>query len=431
MGSATVLLIGSGGREHALAWQLARSSRVGRILVAPGNGGTASQSKCSNVPIDVLDIDALLELAETERVDLTMVGPEAPLVAGIVDRFESAGHRIFGPSAKAARLEGSKSFAKAFFTRHGIPSARSESFEELEAANAYLKTLDHPPVIKASGLAAGKGVIVCEDFDEARSSLREMLVNRRFGDAGAEVLIEERLEGPELSVLAFCAGETLRLMPAAQDHKRIGEGDRGPNTGGMGAFAPSPLASAPLISEIEETILRPTLAGMVAEGTPYTGVLYAGLMLTSEGPRVLEYNCRFGDPETQAILPLLQSDLYSILEAALDESLERVEISWTEGACVSVVMASAGYPESYSTGHPISGLDRLENANVHVFHAGTALDEDRTVSAGGRVLAVSAVDDTLDSAGGLAYSAISQIAFEGATFRRDIGPRRNPVSDSA
>ena len=308
-----VLLIGNGGREHALAWKLSQSPQVERILVAPGNGGTAHTPKTTNVDVAGDDLDGLVALAQREGIDLTMVGPEAPLVAGVVDRFQAAGLRIFGPTQAAAQLEGSKAFAKDFMQVHGIPTGQAAIFDDFDEAMRYLRGLDDAPVVKASGLAAGKGVILPASMTEAAAVIRGILIDGRFGQAGRTVLLEERLAGPELSVLAFCDGKTARMMPAAQDHKRLLDDDYGPNTGGMGAFAPSPLATPELLAQVEATIIQPTLAGMADAGTPYVGVLYAGLMLTDDGPKVLEFNARFGDPETQVILPLLQSDLVDIL----------------------------------------------------------------------------------------------------------------------
>ena len=428
-----ILLIGSGAREHALAWKLAQSRQVHRIFAAPGNGGTVRIPNCTNAPVPVDDLHALQLFALDNQVDLTVVGPELPLVSGIVDEFTAAGLTIFGPARDAARLEGSKAFSKAFMNRHGIPTGRASVFTDFESAADCVHTMDQLPVLKASGLAAGKGVLLPANRDEAVDQLREMIVHRRFGDAGETVLVEERLHGPELSVLAFCDGENLRLVPAAQDHKRLLDGDRGPNTGGMGAFAPSPLATSELLKTIEHNVLRPTLAGMAAEGSPYQGVLYAGLMLTDQGPMVLEFNCRFGDPEAQVILPLLQSDLVDLIMACTKGSLAGHEPQWSTESAVTVVMASGGYPDSYETGKPISGLAEnlaLDDSPL-VFHAGTRLDEsglrhDRAdrpavLTDGGRVLSVTATGADFKAAVSKTYREVDRIRFEGAVWRTDIG----------
>ncbi len=413
-----VLIIGSGGREHALAWKIAQSPRLTRLFVAPGNGGTGE-----NVPIPVGDSDRLVAFAKEAQVDLTVVGPEAPLAEGLVDRFQAEGLRIFGPVQAAARLESSKAFAKAFMTRHGIPTARYAIFRDYHAALRHLLTVDYPVVIKASGLAAGKGVIVPAGLDEAEDALRQIMVERVFGAAGDEVVIEERLSGVEASLLAFCDGKTIVPMPPAQDHKRLLEGDRGPNTGGMGAFAPSPACPPALVAQIARTILQPAVDGLRAEGTPYVGVLYAGLMLTAAGPNVLEFNCRFGDPETQAILPLLDSDLLDILEACVEGRLSEIDVRWREGACACIVLASGGYPNRYEKGHPITGLDAAAALpGVALFHAGTRRDATgQLLTDGGRVLGVTAVGDSLEQALTRAYAAAAQIQFKDMHYRRDIG----------
>jgi|DewCreStandDraft_5_1066085.scaffolds.fasta_scaffold00485_44 phosphoribosylamine--glycine ligase/phosphoribosylaminoimidazole synthetase len=413
-----VLVIGSGGREHALAWKIAQSPRLTRLFVAPGNGGTGE-----NVPIPVGDSDRLVAFAKEAQVDLTVVGPEAPLAEGLVDRFQAEGLRIFGPVRAAARLESSKAFAKAFMTRHGIPTARYAAFSEYYAALRHLLAVDYPVVIKASGLAAGKGVIVPTSLEEAEDALRQIMVERVFGAAGDEVVIEERLTGVEASLLAFCDGKTIVPMPPAQDHKRLLEGDRGPNTGGMGAFAPSPACPPALVAQIARTILQPAVDGLRAEGTPYVGVLYAGLMLTTDGPNVLEFNCRFGDPETQAILPLLDSDLLDILEACVEGRLSEVDVRWREGACACIVLASGGYPHRYEKGHPITGLDAAAALpGVALFHAGTRREATgQLLTDGGRVLGVTAVGDSLEQALARAYAAAAQIQFKDMHYRRDIG----------
>jgi phosphoribosylamine---glycine ligase len=416
-----ILLIGSGGREHAMAWKLSESERVARIIVAPGNGGTAGLPRCRNVAIDAEDLAGLLRFAQEEAIDLTVVGPEAPLVAGLVDLFEEAGLAVFGPQRHAAQLEGSKAFSKEFMQRHAIPTGRAEIFTGYEAAARFVKSFATPPVIKASGLAAGKGVVLPQSLEEAKTVLRQMLVERQFGEASATVLVEERLSGPELSVLAFCDGKTARIMPPAQDHKRLLDGDQGPNTGGMGAFAPSPLATAELLAEVEARVLQPTLDGIAAEGAPYMGVLYVGLMLTPEGPRVLEFNCRFGDPETQVILPLLESDLLEVLLACTRGKLAEIDLAWRDAAAVTVVMASGGYPGVYAKGKSITGIDVAGREGCLVFHAGTALSGEQPVTNGGRVLNVTAVGERLSDAVEKAYCGLAHIHFDDATFRRDIG----------
>lgn len=421
-----VLIIGGGGREHALAWKLAQSSQVQTIVVAPGNGGTANGGKTSNLGEAMLRTPAALAaFAAAENIDLTLIGPEAPLADGIVDVFQAAGLRCFGPTRAAARLESSKAYAKDFMARHGIPTAAYAVFEDYGRACTHLRTVDYPVVIKASGLAAGKGVIVPADAREAEAALHSIMVERAFGSAGDEVIIEERLEGPELSVLAFCDGTLTALMPAAQDHKRVYDGDRGPNTGGMGAYAPAPLATPELLAEVKRTVLQPTVEGMQSAGTPYVGVLYAGLMLTRAGLRVLEFNCRFGDPETQAILPLLASDLADTLLACVEGRLVSAPPRWRGGSAATVVAASGGYPGSYTTGHPLHGIEQTEALpETVVFQAGTRRSEDgQLLTDGGRVLAVTGTGADLRQALTRAYAGIECIHFEGMHYRRDIGSR--------
>lgn len=416
-----LLLIGNGGREHALAWKLSQSPLVTRVLVAPGNGGTALPPKCENRPVNAEDLDGLVALAQAEQVDLVMVGPEVPLVLGVVDKLQAAGIPVFGPTAAAAQIEGSKAFSKQFMMRHNIPTGKAEIFSDFDDAMRYVRGLDDAPVIKADGLAAGKGVILPSGKFDAANVLRSILLEGKFGDSGNTVLLEERLEGPELSVLVFCDGKTGLIMPPAQDHKRVWDDDAGPNTGGMGAFAPSPLATPALIQQVDETILRPTLAGMAAEGMPYVGVLYIGLMLTKDGPKVIEYNCRFGDPETQVILPLLESDLVEILQACIAGRLNEVKPVWSNGAAVTIVMASAGYPLEYETGMMITKIEEAEQLGCLVFHAGTKLVQGRLVTAGGRVLAVTAVNRNLRDARSQAYRGVHTIHFNHAHYRKDIG----------
>lgn len=424
MAQRTVLVIGGGGREHALSWALARSPQVKQIWVAPGNAGTewSDPPPAGCVPLAVNDLQGLLAFAQEKRVDLTVVGPEVPLAAGLVDLFREAGQLVFGPTRAAARLESSKAYAKAFMATEGIPTAAYQSFTDYEAARDYLTGLPAPPVIKASGLAAGKGVIVCQSPEQAQAALRQMMVDNSFGAAGREVVIEERLEGPELSLLAFSDGQTARVMPPTRDHKRLLENDQGPNTGGMGAYAPAPDATETLINEAMETIIQPALAGLSRRGHPYVGVLYAGLILTKEGIKTLEFNCRFGDPETQVILPLLETDLVEIMLACIEGRLQQTEIHWRAGACATVVMAAPGYPGSYPTGLPLSGLEEAAAMEeVLLFHAGTARRNGKSVTAGGRVLNVTAVGHSLPAALARAYTAVEAIHFEGVHYRRDIG----------
>ncbi|MCG3197753.1 MAG: phosphoribosylamine--glycine ligase [Candidatus Omnitrophica bacterium] len=419
-----VLVIGSGGREHALAWKLAQSPKVTRLYIAPGNPGTAQVG--ANVPILSEDLDGLLGFAEEERIDLTVVGPEAPLVAGIVDRFREGGRLVFGPTEAAARLEGSKHFAKEFMRANGIPTARSETFDALEPALAYVRKEGAPIVVKADGLAAGKGVTVALDVATAARALSECFESRAFGEAGGRVVIEEYLEGEEVSVLAICDGTSFLTLPSSQDHKRLLDNDQGPNTGGMGAYSPAPALTEELRARVEREVLQPTMAGMARAGTPYVGVLYAGMMLTSGGPKVLEFNCRMGDPETQAVLPMVENDLFELFHAAASGGLQAFgPIRAARGAAVCVVLASEGYPGSYPKGRLIEGLESLRrDPEVVVFHAGTRFDESgRVVTAGGRVLGVTARGDSVRAAIERAYRAVEQVRFEGMSFRRDIGRR--------
>lgn len=422
-----LLVIGSGGREHAIAWTLSRSPHVEHIYVAPGNAGTfwaAAEGKtaASNVAIAADDIPALLAFAQQQQIDLTIVGPELPLAQGIVDTFQAVGKRIFGPTCEAAGLESSKAFAKAFMRDHVIPTANYTAFDDYEFACDYVSGLNRPTVIKADGLAAGKGVIVCSTTEAALKALQRIMLNREFGTAGQTVLVEELLTGPELSVLAFTDGRTLAVMPSARDHKRAYDGDQGPNTGGMGAYAPVQDVDQALLDQIRQTILQPAIDGMAARGTPYVGVLYAGLMLTPDGPKVIEFNCRFGDPETQAILPLLETDLTEIMLACIEGKLDQSEIRWRSEMCATVVLAAPGYPEAYPKGLPITGLDKLpSSAEQVVFHAGTARQGEQIVTAGGRVFAVSALGIDLAAARTRAYETIGHIHFDGMHYRRDIG----------
>lgn len=415
-----ILIIGNGGREHALAWLLSQSPQVSTLYVAPGNGGTDTVPKTRNVPIGATDLDALRDFAQAEAIDLTVVGPEAPLVAGVVDLFAAAGLAIFGPSKAAAQLEGSKAFAKEFMQRHGIPTGRAAIFSDFDDAMRYLRDQDDVPVVKASGLAAGKGVILPDTMEGAAAAVQALLLDRRFGDASDTVLLEERLEGPELSVFAFCDGERALVIPTAQDHKRLLDNDRGPNTGGMGAFSPSPLATPDIMARVEAEILQPTLAGMAAEGTPYKGVLYAGLMLTQQGPKVIEFNCRLGDPETQAVLPLLQSDGLELFLASVAGDLRTVQPHWAAQAALTVVMAAPGYPEAYDTGVLLTGVEEATATGCLVFHAGTKVIDGRLVTAGGRVLAITGLGATLAEAAQSTYQGVAAIEFNGAHYRKDI-----------
>ncbi len=418
--SMKILIVGSGAREHALAWKVAQSPRVAQLYVAPGNAGTALLAE--NVPISVQDIAALVDWARAQRPDLVLVGPEAPLAAGLADALRAQAIRVFGPSHAAAQLEASKRFAKDFMRRHAIPTARFAALDDFDAALEHVRAASYPVVIKASGLAAGKGVILPESLAEARAALSRLMQQHEFGAAGDQVVIEERLVGDEVSLLAFTDGKTVKPMLPAQDHKRLLDGDRGPNTGGMGAYAPVPL-DPELVSEITRTILQPTIDGMRAEGNPFVGVLYAGLMLTAQGPRVLEFNCRFGDPETEVVLPLLASDLVDVVEACVNGTLAACPVEWKDAAAACVVLASGGYPGKYETGLPISGLDAPLASDAVIFHAGTRWQDRHVVTAGGRVLTVTGWGATLDDALDTAYATVAGIAFEGMQYRRDIAMR--------
>jgi phosphoribosylamine--glycine ligase/phosphoribosylformylglycinamidine cyclo-ligase len=415
-----VLLVGSGGREHAIAWKLAQSDHLNKLWVAPGNPGTANLGQ--NIPIGVEDVAALVAFSRENQVNLVVIGPEVALAAGLADAMAEAGISVFGPSRAAAQIETSKSFAKKFMLRHAIPTSRFAVFNLLEDALQHLEKVDYPVVIKASGLAAGKGVILPASKEEAMTALQEMLLEHRFGKAGDEVVIEERLEGEEVSVLAFCDGYTLSLMPPAQDHKRLLDNDQGPNTGGMGANAPAPVCPPRLQQEILHRVLQPAVDGLRAEGLPFVGVLYAGVMLSKTGLQVLEFNARFGDPETQAILPLLSSDLLEILSACTRGELTNTPVHWQPGAAVCVVMASAGYPEKPAVPAPISGLDLLPSG-CQVFHAGTSMKDGQLLASGGRVLGITAAAGKLTQAVEVAYQAVHAIHFDGAQFRHDIATR--------
>ena len=418
-----VLVIGSGGREHALAWKLAQSPRVSEVIVAPGNAGTATEAGCRNAPVPVTDLDGLLQLARDEGVALTVVGPEGPLVAGVVDRFRAAGLRVFGPSAAAAQLEGSKAYAKDFLARHRIPTAFYSVFTQVEPAMAYVREKGAPIVVKADGLAAGKGVIVAMTLAEAEDAVRDMLSGNAFGEAGARVVVEEFLEGEEASFISMVDGRTALPMATSQDHKRVGDGDTGPNTGGMGAYSPAPVVTPAVHARAMREIILPTVRGMVADGIPYTGFLYAGLMIGHDGSvKTVEFNCRMGDPETQPIMMRLKSDLLTLLEHAVDGKLDQVEAEWDRRVALGVVLAAANYPDTPRKGDVISGLPK-ETDSVCVFHAGTAEQDGKVVTAGGRVLCVTALGDNVKQAQKLAYDTITGIHFHGMQFRRDIGHR--------
>ena len=419
-----ILVVGSGGREHALAWKLAAPDSVSCVFVAPGNAGTALEPKLENVALDPMDIEGLAAFAEQNECALTVIGPEAPLVAGVVDHFTEKGLACFGPTAGAAQLEGSKSFTKDFLARHNIPTASYAVFTEVEPALAYVREQGAPIVIKADGLAAGKGVIVAMTLDEAEAAVQDMLADNKFGDAGARVVVEGFLEGEEASFIVMVDGENVLPMATSQDHKRIGEGDTGPNTGGMGAYSPAPVVTDAVHAKVMEQVIWPTVKGMAAEGHPYTGFLYAGLMIDAEGnPSVIEYNCRFGDPETQPIMHRLQSDLAALCLAALDRTLDQHTAQWDPRPAVGVVLAAGGYPGSYENGHPIAGLDSDRPASTKVFHAGTRQDGDAITTQGGRVLCVSALGDSIRDAIDAAYRGVDHISWDGMVYRRDIGWR--------
>jgi phosphoribosylamine--glycine ligase len=419
-----VLVIGSGGREHALAWKLKQSRRVTEVVVAPGNAGTAREPGVRNVPADVADVAALVAIARAERIDLTVVGPEVPLVAGVVDAFRDAGLRVFGPRKGAAQLEGSKAYAKDFLARHGIPTADYQVFTELAPALAHLRRVGAPIVVKADGLAAGKGVVVANTLGDAEQALRDMLGGGALGAAGRRVVVEEFLAGEEASYIVMSDGVHALPLATSQDHKRRDEGDLGPNTGGMGAYSPAPVVTPQVDRRVMSDVILPTIRGMAADGTPFIGFLYAGLMIAPDGRiKVLEFNVRFGDPETQPIMLRLRSDLVDLIEAALDGRLDLAQIAWDPRPAVGVVVAAAGYPGTVRQGDPIEGLDRALPADVKVFHAGTKDKDGRVVSAGGRVLTVCALGDTLAAARDKAYAAARHIKLAGSFYRRDIGHR--------
>ncbi len=417
-----ILVIGQGGREHAIVWKLAQSPRVERIYCAPGNGGIAGLATL--VPISVNDFSGLAQFAKDEGIDLTVVGPEDPLMDGIVDFFEARELPVFGPNKAAAIIEGSKTFAKELMQKYNIPTAEYAAFTNYEDAVRYVEEKGAPIVVKADGLAAGKGVTVAQTVEEAKEALRFIMVEEGFGKAGAQVVIEECLVGQEMTLLAFVDGETVKPMVPSQDHKPVFDGDRGPNTGGMGTYSPVPQFDESVVEQVVEQVLVPAARAMVAEGRPFRGVLYAGLMITEAGPRVIEFNCRFGDPETQVVLPRLESDLLDIFLATVQGELDQLEIHWKPDAAVCVIIASGGYPGSYEKGKEIRGLDRVDDEQVVVFHAGTCrMDSGAIVTDGGRVLGVTALAPDLSQARDKAYAAVGKIEFDGAHYRKDIGQK--------
>jgi phosphoribosylamine--glycine ligase len=416
-----VLVIGSGGREHALAWKLAQSPRMQKVYVAPGNGGTACDPDLENVPLT--SVADLVEFARREKIYLTVVGPEAPLAEGVVDAFRAAGLKIFGPAKAAAQLESSKDFAKAFMVRHGIPTAKYQTFTDIAAAHAYADAEGAPIVIKADGLAAGKGVVVAQTLAEAHAAIDDMLAGNKLGAAGARVVIEECLTGEEASFIVMVDGEHVLPLASSQDHKRLLDGDAGPNTGGMGAYSPAPVVTPQMHAKIMREVIQPTVAGMAKDGLPYTGFLYAGVMISESGAiKVLEFNCRMGDPETQPIMMRLKSDLVTLVEHAIDGKLDRIDAEWDRRTALAVVLAAANYPESPRKGDVIEGLPK-DAEDLHVFHAGTQRVDGKTLTSGGRVLAVTALGDSVKMAQKRAYEAVSQIRFDGMQFRKDIGFR--------
>ena len=419
-----VLIIGSGGREHALAWKVAQSDKVDTVYVAPGNAGTALEPGVENVDIDVLAIKELVNFAKENQVELTIVGPEAPLVAGVVDTFQEAGLKCFGPTKGAAQLEGSKAFTKDFLDRHKIPTAEYGNFTDKDKAIAYVKEKGAPIVVKADGLAAGKGVILAQTEEEAIAAIEDMLAGNRFGDAGHRVVVEEFLTGEEASFICMVDGKNVLPMATSQDHKARDDGDKGPNTGGMGAYSPAPAVTPEIEKRIMDEVIYPTVKGMEAEGNPYTGFLYAGIMIAEDGtPKVLEYNCRFGDPETQPIMLRLQSDLAELCLAALDKKLDQTTADWDERASLGVVLAAGGYPDSYEKGNVILGLPENEQEGQKVFHAGTKEDNGRVLTNGGRVLCATALGETVSEAQDHAYDLAKQIIWKDVYFRKDIGYR--------
>ncbi len=419
-----VLIIGGGGREHALAWKVAQAQSVEAVYVAPGNAGTAGEAKLENVNIDVNDIEALVAFAQSNQIELTIVGPEAPLVNGVVDAFQKANRNCFGPTAGAAQLEGSKAFTKDFLAKYNIPTGGYQVFTDPDQACEYIEQQGAPIVIKADGLAAGKGVIVALSLEQATDAARDMLIDNKFGDAGARIVVEEFLAGEEASFICMVDGENVLPMATSQDHKARDNADKGPNTGGMGAYSPAPVVTPEIHDRIMQEVIRPTVKGMQQEGHPYIGFLYAGLMIAADGtPKVIEYNCRFGDPETQPIMMRLQSDLGELCLSALKQELDSVTADWDSRAALGVVLAAGGYPESYAKGEVISGLDTCDTDSCKTFHAGTKLDGDNVVTAGGRVLCVTALGKNVSEAQSLAYQSVEKITWNNEYHRDDIGYR--------
>ncbi len=421
-----VFIIGGGGREHAIIWKLSQSAKVDKIYCAPGNGGIMDLAECVDIP--VMDFEKQIQFAKEKGIDLTVVAPDDPLAAGAVDAFEAAGLRAFGPNKAAAIIEGSKAFSKDLMKKYHIPTAEYEVFTKSSDAIAYVEAKNQfPIVVKADGLALGKGVIIAQNADEAKGAIREIMDDRVFGNAGGKVVIEEFLTGPEVSVLAFTDGKTVKPMVSAQDHKRVYDHDMGPNTGGMGTFSPSRIYTEDLAKECMETIFLPTMHAMNQEGRTFKGVLYFGLMKTQHGVKVIEYNCRFGDPETQVVLPRLKSDLFDIFNAVIDERLDEIEIEWEDNAAVCVVMASGGYPKAYQKGYPIEGIKEAEAAGAMVFHAGTTCKDGTYYTNGGRVLGVTAIGKNLDGAIAKAYQLVPMISFRDAHYRKDIGIKKDQM----
>ena len=416
-----VLIVGSGGREHAIAWKVAKSSKVDKIYCAPGNAGIAEIAEC--VDIGAMEFDKLVAFAKEKAIDLTIIGMDDPLVGGVVDEFEKAGLRVFGPRKNAAILEGSKAFSKDLMKKYNIPTAAYETFDSAEKAMQYLETSKYPIVLKADGLALGKGVLICNTKEEAMDGVKTLMLDKQFGQAGNTIVVEEFMTGREVSVLSFVDGNTIKIMTSAQDHKRAKDGDKGLNTGGMGTVSPNPYYTQEVAKECMDKIFMPTINAMNNEGRTFKGCLYFGLMITPKGPKVIEYNCRFGDPETQVVLPRLKTDIVDIFEAIDNETLSDLDVEWSDDACACVIMASGGYPKSYPKGIEITGLSNGQLDGVTVYHAGTKLQDNKLVTSGGRVLGVTALGDTLENALKKSYDAVEKIHFEGAHYRRDIGKR--------